>query len=320
MYMDNIDLVKQVLGQHNIIADALTPLTGGQVNLIYKVDNKFILRIGRDSDSALRLKHETETFEALKGRVPIPEIVYFGEYEGSTYQIQKFIDGELLTRIWTTIKPTQKEDLVKEMISYLKNLHQIYFSDFGLQYSNKNYGCWADYWEDKIDRIKTRLHKIETYLPEDLLDLVFEYFNKNKRLLENDGAVFVHGDFWPGNILVHKGRVSGFLDFEFAIQAPKEYELLSLETFCLYPNDYEEQERFTTADFADLAILVKKYYPEIFETQNLRKKLDLYQMIKAIDSHVSYLERHSLTPKKYYPVNPIAKITNFLYEEGARVF
>lgn len=318
--MDNISLAGKILSQQNIVVNSLTPLTGGQINLIYKVDDNFVLRIGRDKDSASRLKHETEVFGVLKDKIPVPEVIAFGEYEGNTYQIQKFINGELLTRIWTTAKPTQKEDLVKEMVGYLKNLHQINFVDFGLQYSDKKFDNWADYWETKIGQLKTRLQKIETYLPEDLLDLVFGYFDKNKRLLENEKAVFVHGDFWPGNILVHGGRVSGFLDFEFAIQAPKECELLSLETFCLYPNDYEEQERFTTADFIDLAVLIKKYYPEILETQNLRKKLDLYQMIKAIESHVSYLERHSLTPEKYFPVNPVAKITNFLYEEGARIF
>ncbi|MFZ5365948.1 MAG: phosphotransferase family protein [Patescibacteria group bacterium] len=318
--MDNIDLAKKILARHKITSTTLVPLTGGQVNLIYKIDNGYILRIGRDKDSSRRLQHEFDLFKSLKDKIPVPEICNTGEFDGNTYQIQKLIPGILLSRIWRELTSKVKELLVKEIVTYLKILHQITFDNYGLQYSGEKYTRWVEFWEDKIRLLKVELSSIQTYLPEDILNLVFKHFETNKHLLGDGKPVFIHGDFWPGNILVHKNKVSGFLDFEFASQAPKEYELLSIERFCLYPNDYEDEGKYTSTDFIDFAVLFKKYYPEILEIKNLRKRLDLYQMIRCIESHIGYLERHLLSPEKYFPINPVAKITNFLYQEGARIF
>lgn len=318
--MNNIDLARKILVQHKIASTTLTPLTGGQVNLIYKIDDKYVLKIGRDKDSSQRLQHEFTLFGSLKNKIPVPEICNFGKFNGNAYQIQQFIPGILLSRIWKKLGSEEKELLAREIVTYLKTLHQINFDDYGLQYSDERYKGWVEFWEAKVQWLKAKLSSIRTYLPEEMLSLVFEYFDTNKHLLKDGRPVFVHGDFWPGNILVHEGKVSGFLDFEFASQASKEYELLSIERFCLYPNDYEEQEKYTSTDFLDFAVLFKKYYPEMIEIRNLRKRLDIYQMIRCLESHIKYLEKHSISPKKYFPINPVAKLTNFLYEEGARIF
>jgi hypothetical protein len=48
-------------------------------------------------------------------------------------------------------------------------------------------------------------------------------------------ATFVREYFSP------PGKISAILDFEYAMQAPKTMSLV-MEEFCLYPNDYAEEE------------------------------------------------------------------------------
>jgi Ser/Thr protein kinase RdoA (MazF antagonist) len=46
--------------------------------------------------------------------------------------------------------------------------------------------------------------------------------------LAGHGDVLLHGDFYLGNILVHEGRVSALIDFEFSRLGPRDLELISV--------------------------------------------------------------------------------------------
>jgi hypothetical protein len=128
-----------------------------------------------------------------------------------------------------------------------------------------------------------------------------------------------------GNILVENERVSAILDFEFALQAPADYELQAIEAFCLYPNDWAEEgnEVFCTADFASLIPLIRKHYPELFEIHNLRERLNVYHVYSALNSYLEWRKANLSTippermaAKEFY----MGRFWNILYDAGARMF
>jgi Ser/Thr protein kinase RdoA (MazF antagonist) len=158
-----------------------------------------------------------------------------------------------------------------------------------------------------------------------MLELAEDYFVTHKHVLEGGAPALLHGDLTMINILVNGGNISALIDFEYAMMAPVDYELWAMEAFCLYPNDYAEEDReiFSTADFAGFFPLLRKYYPELFETPNLRRRMNLYQIDAGLSSYVAWrkdnLQRYppeKMAAKEFY----LARISNFVFEHGVRMF
>ncbi|MEM2906069.1 MAG: aminoglycoside phosphotransferase family protein [Candidatus Bathyarchaeia archaeon] len=291
------------------------------MNSLYGVDDRYVVRIGRREDALRRFESEMNLFQRIGDQMPVPKVLALGEEGRSAYQVQQFIRGERLSQAWLRLDATSKQRVLEALVRYLRVLHANRFSAFGYLHSSSKFKTWPEYWENEMTTVRRDLSTIETYLPDEIMELLTSSFVDSKGLLDDSVASLVYGDLWPGNVLVRGSEVVGLLDFESAMQAPAEYELVSLEKFCLYPNDYgTEGPRVSSCDFADFVLLFKRQYPELFQIDDLRRRLDLYQSIVALRSHIGYLKRNVKAPKRHFPINPIAKVTNFLFEDGARAF
>ncbi|KAL2371845.1 hypothetical protein RJZ57_003717 [Blastomyces gilchristii] len=72
---------------------------------------------------------------------------------------------------------------------------------------------------NKIEDLNKRLMSISSLIPEDAdRALVAEVHSRPYRVF------FTHADLKPGNVLVHSGRLSGFVDWEFAGWYPEYWE------------------------------------------------------------------------------------------------
>ena len=118
------DLIKIIFEKHGLEARTVQPLSGGQVNRVYLVNDAYVLRIGSREDAYQRLKQETELLQHLAGRLPVPIVIAFGEQEGMVYQIQHFIQGQKLHSAWKSLSPGEKDSLVIELAAALKTLHK----------------------------------------------------------------------------------------------------------------------------------------------------------------------------------------------------
>jgi Ser/Thr protein kinase RdoA (MazF antagonist) len=157
------------------------------------------------------------------------------------------------------------------------------------------------------------------------LEMAQVYFDEHLPLLEAGTPTLVHGDLTLMNILVERGKITAILDFEYAMQAPSDYELWPLEAFCLYPNDWaeEDHEVCCTADYAGLFPLLQKHAPELFETPHLRERMNCYQLEATLGSYLAWRKDHldsippeRLAAKEFY----MARITNFIFRHGVRMF
>lgn len=120
---------------------------------------------------------------------------------------------------------------------------------------------------------------------------------KYNDLLASDEFVFVHNDLHFDNILVTDNMNIKIIDFERSLSAPKDFELDILLRMVDMPWKYasEQTEKYVDLkDYTNIKKYIKKYYPEIFEIENLEKRLAIYNVFYFIKSAYKYPEDNLL--------------------------
>ncbi len=154
------NLVKTICAREGLTGRDIRALSGGQVNQVFLVDERYVLRIGAREDALQRLTRETELLRRLENKIPVPKILAFNQQDEFTYQIQQFLPGQKLLSVWKDLRPEAQENLAAELAGYLKILHSTPPPSPG--YSRED-GQHYDTWEDLIlTRFKNTLEEIET--------------------------------------------------------------------------------------------------------------------------------------------------------------
>ncbi len=312
--------------KEGLAARSLQALGGGQVNQVFLVDGEYVLRIGGREDAFSRLKRETDLLQSLAGKIPVPKIHAFGELDGWVYQIQAYIPGQKLYMVWKDLRSADQEAIVADLAAALKVIHGTGFQDYGnYREENKRYLSWSDYILGKFEQTLVAIRALNLRMAPGFLEMAQAYFDDHRQVLQGGSPALVHGDLSMVNILVEGRRLSALLDFEYALQAPADYELSVMEAFCLYPDDWaeEENEHFCTADYASFFPLMRKHYPALFEIEHLRERVNLYQLGAALSSYVAWrkdnlktIPPEKMAAKEFY----MARITNFVFRHGVRMF
>ncbi|MBE0695500.1 MAG: aminoglycoside phosphotransferase family protein [Anaerolineaceae bacterium] len=318
--------VRAICQKEGIHAGTIQVLSGGQVNAVYQVGNEYVVRIGAREDAFARLKRETEILQSLAGQIPVPKVFAFGQVDGLVYQIQQRLLGEKLYLLWKDLPPAAQEDIAAGLAQAMQVMHSRVVPYFGdNRAGDRQYTSWDDFIGENFKQTIAEYKALNSSVAPGFLELAQDYFEEHIHLLAEGSPTLTHSDLSLVNLLVHEGKLSAILDFEYAVYAPKDYELLVLEEFCLYPNDWaeEEHEHFCAADYASLFNLLQKYYPALFATPHLRERVNLYHLAAALSSHLAWRKDNlgSIPPermaaKEFY----MARITNFIFRHGVRMF
>lgn len=322
--MENI--VKMICRKERIACQTIQSLTGGQVNNVFLVDGKYVVRIGAREDSGRRLERETHILQSLAGKLPVAKVLAFGNEVGAYYQIQEYVLGQKLLASWKTLTGDVQDAICADLAAALKHLHSVRFLDFGDGWlDSKRNASWSDYFIDEFHNTIEGIRDLKIQMVPGIVEMAEDYFEEHKAVLKEGVSTLVHSDMTLVNILADKGRVTAILDFEYAKQAPADYELLAMEAFCLYPNDWAEadNEVHCTADFANFIPLIRKHYPELFEIRNLRERLNVYHIYAALSSYLAWRKANldtippdRMAAKGFY----MGRISNILWNHGARMF
>ncbi len=318
--------IRAICRSEGLEAREIHPLSGGQVNQAFLVDEQYVLRIGGREDAFERLERETTLLRRLGGRVPVPPVLAFGQQNEMVYQIQQFVPGQKLYRVWKELTPREQETIVIELAEAMKVIHSLPAPSFGYDRPDQPaYDSWDGFLSAKFNHTLEEIRAYGIRMVPGILELAGEYFEQHRHVLKDGRPTLVHGDLTMVNILVERGHVSAILDFEYSLHAPRDYELFDMELFGLYPNDYAEEawEIFCAADFGSFFQLLHKHYPALFEIPNARERVDLYQVDATLGSYLGWRKANLATippermaAKDFY----MARITNFIFPHGARMF
>jgi fructosamine-3-kinase len=174
---------------------------------IYNCDDKYIVKV---SEQGWLLSSEAQMLEYLSNysNLPVPKVI-------------KELDNILITE-YIKNNGISKEDAEYDAAVKLAALHRISQKQFGFatntsigifEQSNRQNESWVDFY--KRERVLDFANKsyAEGKLPDDLYVRVITFCDDfDKYLQEPEHPSLLHGDVWSGNVLIHDGEVSAFID------------------------------------------------------------------------------------------------------------
>jgi len=297
-------ILRKILNKNSLSDESVNELSGGQINHTYQIGDDFVIKIQRDLDVLLHQVPLTEL--CLKVGAKVPKITDSGLIEEKEYIVMEKLPGKRLAEDWHIFSEAEKDNFIAQIAEQLKLFHSIQFNKYSPQRPKE-----FDNWKDAIinytnfEAIDGKNFNRET---KDNFNLIKNYFATNIDLLaECNSAVLVHNDIHFENILYEKDCLTGVFDFDFARQAPKDYELWHLIDFFRTPAFFVEEKLkpiWRQYSVGNELKLFKKYYPELFSGKNLLKKVRLY-LIQDILSHAAagYPDRSNEQINSYFKTN-----------------
>lgn len=170
----------------------------------------------------LMAKKEQKINALLRGKVHVPGAFDVCEYNGSTFAVAEFLEGETLREFFLREKGPSDRVVYKVMFALgkdLAELRKVTFEKSG--FFDENLDVVDVFAEDGYLDFARQIIKTKTLqkiFSTGELDAIVKCLEKNKAYFPSEEECsLVHGDFNPANILVGEGGcVTGVLDFEYA--------------------------------------------------------------------------------------------------------
>ncbi|HET7579991.1 MAG TPA: APH(3') family aminoglycoside O-phosphotransferase [Bacillales bacterium] len=152
-----------------------------------------------------RLEEEAEVLGWLKGKLPVPEVLYYGEHGETEYLLLSEITGRQAADPGVLANP---HELGRLMAEGLKMIHEVGISE-----------CPFDQTlETKIAIARCHVHNglvceddfQEEYQGHDPVELLRRV---EKERPSNEDLVFTHGDYCLPNIILDENQIQGFIDW-----------------------------------------------------------------------------------------------------------
>ncbi len=274
---------------------------GGQINHTFQVGEDFVLKIQKELDVLL---HQVPLVEScLKVGVKVPRIIDSGLVDGKEYILMEKISGRKLSEGWHTFTLDQRDNFITQITNELKLIHSIKFNKYSPQ-RPKEFTNWKSALDNHTNFIVLKTNNFDDKTKKNLFILESYYYSHMHVIDEIDTAVLVHNDLHFENILYEQDEITALFDFDFARQAPLDYELWHLIDFLHTPFYFVEEtfrniwEQYEPA--SDLK-LFKKHYPELFSDTHLLERLRMY-FIEDILGHAEagHTDRVNSKIEAYY--------------------
>jgi len=207
----------------------------GVSNHCFIVDDTRVIRFNTVDTTVPKFENERVAYELLAGHgLPVPAVIVLdtsrrdAPYE---YIILTRLPGTNLAESGRTLPPARIRDLAGETGRALARLHLLTFPAFGKlrEQAAPRFRTWSAYFDDYARR------QIDAAAHYGLVD--DEHRSRLEGALHRAGGllarigqgVLVHSDYHYENILHDDGRVSGILDFEWALSGDPSYDFMAAE-------------------------------------------------------------------------------------------
>lgn len=272
------ETIKHILRKNNLSLNSLEKFSWGQINHVYDIDGKYVLKIQKDLDVIL---HQVSFFRELNARgALVPGIFDYWLIDGREYILMDKLPWRKLSESWNHFNVIQKDKIIRQICKQLQIIHSVSFDNYSSQ-RPKEFSSWRKAIQNYTN-FSTLDKKDFDVLSQKNIKLLYDYYQKYEYLLDNvSWPVMVHNDFHFENILYKNDSITAILDFDFARQAPREYELWHIIDFFHTPKYFVEEELeklWVNFKQTDELKLFKKYYPDLFSNPDIIYRLRIYFM------------------------------------------
>jgi len=265
-----MDILKNILKKHGITYNNLTKATSGFTNLVYFVDDKYVIKLSNKMDVKQKLEKETSIYKNIN-LTCTPKLIASGCEDDYQYLIITKVNGKSLYSIWHTLSASERQNCIKQIAQILKS-----FNKQDSQFLSHEYKD-LDFITHISNELKAKLKDLtemgyETKYLDDFISHKLPLFNDN-----NYGLVYNDAHF--DNFIYNNGKLT-LIDFDRVRVCPIDYEMLIFKTMCENPYKFaseEDEAHIKIEDYVGIYETFKNEYPEMFTHKDIEKRIFIYQ-------------------------------------------
>lgn len=256
----------------------------GVSNQCFIVDGACVIRFNTVDTMVPKFDNERVAYDLLAGRgLPIPSVVALDTSRRLApydYIILTRLPGTNLAESWQTLPTARVRDLAWEAGVALARLHTIMLPAFGKlrEQSAPRFHTWSGYFGDYARRYidaAARYGLLDDALRSRLEEVLVR---ASDPLMRVGQGMLVHSDYHYENILQDGGRLSGILDFEWALSGDPSYDFITAD----------ERERQVPG--SEAAFMAGYQSVRAFDAEHDRR-ISLYRLFLHLETTTMHAQR-----------------------------
>ena len=282
-----------IFQKHGLEANNISRITIGFTNEIHEVDG-YILKVCVREENEPQFEKETFLYEALKGKVAVPELVAIDTSKtliDKYYMIYHKIEGEPLASHWHELTNEQRKELIKQFCEQLRLIATFDREKYAEVCHVEPNLDWQQHHLAQIRKWQALVDEKRLFSSEKL-KAIDEFIGQYQHVLKPQQLAVTYWDVHFDNVLVNEEmNFVGLIDFESVDIVSIDYLLAVACRLVQEPHRYLslEMEPFANkADYARLMEWYKEFYPALFDFPELERRLDLYDIADILHLRLSY--------------------------------
>lgn len=260
------------------------------------IGDEYVVRLG-DGRFPGAYRHDAAVVALLAGSgVPHARHLAHGDGPDGPWSVTERLPGRTLHETWPTADPSTRRAIIESLGDALRALHRVAVPA-GLMppwLADALAGRPRQSYHPPVVGAALQLVEEARRAPGHdarLLAEVAGWTEERLELFYGDEPALVHGDLHGANVMVHKGRVTGLVDFAEAVAQPADAELDTVLRWCARSREYPPVPGGPGLDEATLTEVprwLRGAYPELFGREHARERLRFYDMQRelALYAHV----------------------------------
>lgn len=267
--MENI--INEILKKEKIKFGKITKSTSGFTNLVYFVDDKYVIKISNSELAKKRLNNEISVYKNVKLSC-MPKFIASGDFDDYKYLIVSKLKGKCLYSVWHTLPRAERRNCVEQIAKILMKFHKKKYKFLDQEYKDLD---WVEFMSNQLRGKAAVLKNMGLdvkYLNNFISNELPSLFGKNTFGL-------VYNDAHFDNFIYNNGKL-GIIDFDRVRACPIDYEMLIFKTMCDNPLKFasKEDERFVRdEDYKQVYAQFKDVYKNMFKDENIVRRISVYQ-------------------------------------------
>lgn len=280
--------VEEILKKENISYKTIKKSDSGFTNLVYFVDDKYVLKLIAPYSKPEKIKKEIEFYKNVS--LPfIPKFVASGEIEGQDYLIVEKLRGESLYSVWHKLGEAQRADVVRQIAEILKAFHKTCYVFLQEKFVVTDL---IEKWNKSFD-LNILIIKKKGYDASALETFKDKYL---KVIFEENKPGLIYNDAHFDNFLFDGEKVF-LIDFDRVLYTSIDYELLIIALMCNEPKKFtihKLESLVSKEDYKCVLQDLQKHYPELFDFEYLKERLYVYTFIYKLGHCYEFHDNQTL--------------------------
>ena len=246
-----------------------------------------VVRLNNDVRHRDAYRHEASVVSLLAGsEVPHAKLLAHGDGPDGPWYVSERLPGRTLHEAWPAADSPTRRAMIESLGSALRALHRVCVPAGLLPpwlVGALDGEPWPAFHPPVVGATLQQVEAARRLPGHDsrLLVDVTAWIEQRLALFAADEPVLVHGDLHGSNVIVEGGRVTGIIDFAEALAQPADVELDTVLRWCARAQEYPptaDERGIDETTLAEVPRWLHRAYPELFEREHLRERLNFYDM------------------------------------------